>query len=60
MADRRSPFKQADVTRALRGAVSAGMKPRGYTIGPDGSIYVDFGDGSAIASNSFDRFRALR
>ncbi len=60
MAPRRASFKQADAARALRAAVSAGLKPRGYTIGPDGSIHVDFSDGSALASNSFDRLKAVR
>ncbi len=60
MSARRASFKQADATRALRAAVSAGLNPRGYTIGPDGSIHVEFGDGPAVASNSFDRLRAVR
>ncbi|WP_277970460.1 hypothetical protein [Sphingomonas echinoides] len=40
---RPAAFKQADVTRALRGAVAAGLKPSGYRVAPDGTIYVEFG-----------------
>ena len=51
----RASFKQADATRALRAAVSAGLKPNGYTIGADGSITVLLGDAAGISQNSFDR-----
>lgn len=57
MACRRSAFKQADAARALRAAVAAGLKPSGYTIAPDGSIHVEFGNGVAANGNSFDRLR---
>lgn len=60
MAARRATFKQADAARALRAAVSAGLKPSGYTIAPDGSIHVDFADGLASTGNSFDRLRATQ
>ena len=40
---RRSTFKQADVTRALRGAVAAGLKPSGVRIDANGAIKVQIG-----------------
>lgn len=52
---RRSSFKQADLTRALRGAKAAGMEPRGCRINPaTGEIEMQFGASSADSSNSFD------
>lgn len=53
---RRSTFKQADLTRALRAALAAGMKPSGYRIDPTGGIVVMFGDGSprSAGSNPWD------
>lgn len=49
-------FKQADATRALKAAVQAGLKPRGYRVEPDGSIYVDVGDATMPAhGNPLDR-----
>ncbi|MCW3796913.1 hypothetical protein OMW55_03720 [Sphingomonas sp. BN140010] len=50
---RRASFKQADAARALRAAVAAGLKPHGYSIAPDGSIRVEFGE-TAQTGNSFD------
>lgn len=55
MTVRRASFKQADAARALRAAVSAGLKPRGYTIATDGSITVSLGDAEGGSQNSFDR-----
>jgi hypothetical protein len=49
---RRAAFKQADLTRALRAAVAAGMKPSGYRIDPAGAIVVMFGDGTPKAANA--------
>ncbi|MBH0114206.1 hypothetical protein I5E68_14775 [Novosphingobium sp. YJ-S2-02] len=40
----RAPFKQAEVTKALKGAVAAGMKPRGVSIDHMGRIVVLFSD----------------
>ena len=45
--------RQADVTRALKAASAAGLKPSGYSIAPDGTIHVTFGNGQA-GPNSFD------
>lgn len=55
MMARRASFRQADLTRALRAAVAAGLKPSGYRINPvDGSIEVQIAGGAARAGNSFD------
>ena len=51
---RAARFKQADVTRALRGANAAGMKPSGYKITPSGEIVVMLGDDTSEPRNSFD------
>lgn len=56
---RPSAFKQADVTKALKGAVAAGMKPRGYRINPvTGEIEVQLGNDNAAIGNSFDTLMA--
>lgn len=55
MRARRATFRQADATRALRAAVSAGLHPRGYTIGVDGSITVKLGEDEVSYDNSFDQ-----
>lgn len=61
MVARRATFKQADLTRALRGARKAGLEPRGCRVNPaTGDIEMQFGDGPAVASNSFDRLRAVQ
>jgi hypothetical protein len=53
---RRATFKQADLTRALRGARAAGMEPRGCRINPQtGEIEVQFGSATSVTDNSFDR-----
>lgn len=56
---RRSAFKQADATRALRAAVAAGLKPTGYRLDPTGAIEVMFGDGQTKTSNTFDDIQGL-
>lgn len=59
MAGRRASFKQADATRALKGAVAAGLKPTGYRIDPTGAIVVMFtGAASERAINSFDEIQS--
>lgn len=56
---RRATFKQADLTRALRGVKAAGMDPRGCRINPvTGEIEVQFGAASAETGNSFDLLRS--
>ncbi len=52
---RRATFKQADLTRALRGARAAGMEPRDCRINPmTGEIEMRFGQDTAGPRNSFD------
>lgn len=59
---RAAAFKQADLTRALRAATAAGLKPSGYRINPvTGEIEVQLGnDNAATAGNSFDRLMGPR
>ena len=45
MAARPARFKQADVTRALRAATAARLKPQGCKIDSLGAIVVMFGNG---------------
>lgn len=54
MTSRAARFKQADLTRALRAAVAAGMKPSGYRIDVAGDIIVTFGGDGGSPVNSFD------
>lgn len=51
---RSARFLQIDATRALKGAVAAGMKPTAMRIGSTGEIIVTFDDEPAEVSNSFD------
>ena len=44
MTARAARFTKADVTRALRGAMEAGLKPSGYRIDQAGGIFVTFAD----------------
>lgn len=59
MTARRSSFRQADATRALKAAAAAGLKPTGYRIDPGGSIVVMFGEAAARSANSFDDIQGL-
>lgn len=53
---KRATFKQADVTRALRGADVAGLKVRECAIDPAGHIRLIFDDGSPVGPvNPLDR-----
>lgn len=54
MTSRVARFKQADLTRALRAAVAAGMKPSGYRIDASGDIVVMLGNEAIAPANSFD------
>ncbi len=56
-------FKQADVTRALRGAVAAGFEVQRYEIDKDGKIVVVIADGREAAVTDvapLDAWRADR
>ena len=56
---RRAAFKQADLTRALRAAKAAGLKPSGYRINPvTGEIEVQLGNDNPASGNSFDALMA--
>jgi len=58
---RRATFKQADLTRALRAATAAGLKPSGYRINPaTGEIEVQLGRGGNGRDNSFDALLGAR
>lgn len=46
-APRASRFREADVTRAIRGAQKAGMPVSVVEIGPDGSILVRSAEATA-------------
>ena len=52
----KAAFKQVDVTRALKGALAAGIPPLACQLRPDGSIYLRFGKTEAEdETNDFDR-----
>lgn len=52
-------FKQADLTRAMRAAAAAGMKPSECVIDERGVIRLIFGDAPiAGAANPLDRLLA--
>lgn len=58
---RRAPFKQADVTRALRGSVAAGHMPSAIRINSEtGEIVVQFGNDNPASTNSFDQLMGGR
>lgn len=42
MSQRRRPFYQADITRALKAARAAGFDISGCRIGPDGALDIQF------------------
>ena len=48
-------FKQADVTRALKGALAAGVEVEGVRITPLGEIHVSFARGSANQADAITR-----
>lgn len=47
MSDRALPFKQGDVTRALKAIVKAGQMVRTIRITPGGEIAIDLGSPDA-------------
>ena len=57
---RRVAFKQADVSRALKGAVSAGLKPCRAEIGADGRIVLVFEGAPPEPVTEFDQWKAKR
>jgi hypothetical protein len=56
MSRRSSVFTQSDVARALKGAMSAGLKVARAEIDPNGKIILTFADGKiAAAVNEWDQ-----
>lgn len=51
---KRSNFKQSDVTRVLKGAEKAGLKPESAQIEQDGSIRVFFAGSTQKSRNPWD------
>jgi hypothetical protein len=56
---RPAPFRQADLTRALKGALNAGVKPSRAEIDADGKLVIVFDDESAEVM-PLDKWRAGR
>lgn len=56
------PFRQADVTRAVRGVTAAGLKVARVKVAPDGSVEVFAGEGSpsVVPTNDLDKWMASR
>jgi hypothetical protein len=62
MVARPGPFRQVDVTRALKSALAAGLIVTDYKIAPDGSILVRVagaGD-QPVEMTDLDRWKAGR
>lgn len=62
MAARRQSFKQADVSRALKGALAAGLKPSRAEITAEGKIVMSFGADTPAPepSSPLDAWKAKR
>jgi hypothetical protein len=60
MTRRANSFRQADVTRASRGAVKAGLTVRAVRISPDGSIEVLTGGEEAPLNDAFGKWKAKK
>jgi hypothetical protein len=60
--NRRKPFTQADVSRALKGAQSAGMKVTRFEIDPATGKIIVLSDEVAAAepTNEFDAWKGKR
>lgn len=60
MANPRAAFKQADVTRAIKGALAAGFEPGEFRIAPDGTIQVLRAGTLSAADNRIDQMIGAR
>lgn len=61
MAARRQTFRQADIARALKGAMAAGMKPTQVEVTAEGRIVLSFEEAAKPApADSFDAWKAGR
>lgn len=61
MPARRQAFRQADIARALKGALAAGMKPRQAEITAEGRILLNFEEKpSTTPASDFDSWKASR
>lgn len=60
MTARRQCFRQADVTRALKGATAAGMKPTRAEITSEGRIVLSFDEAQAEPATAFDQWKRGR
>ena len=55
MANRRTAFKQADLTRALKGVLAAGLAVAGVKIDREGNIDVKLGSAEQVKpANDWD------
>ena len=55
---RRLAFRQADVSRALKGALAAGLTVTRVEIGSDGKIVIVSGKDEPEPANDFDKWKA--
>ena len=62
MARRPTSFTQGDLTKALKAALKAGIKPRRAEIDQNGKIVLDFeaGGTAGAPASHFDRWKADR
>lgn len=60
MSNRPAPFKQADLTRALKGVAAAGMRVARVIVRPDGGIEIipEGASGAAVSANPWDEVAA--
>ena len=57
---RHTAFRQADVTRAARGALAAGLKVAGIKIGRDGAIEILTSEVATAEIDAFGEWKAKR
>ena len=56
MANHKAPVRQSDITRALKGALSAGMQPGRVEVRPDGTVVIyAAGEQADTGENPCDR-----